>query len=49
MSIRLATPCDCEGICPYESEQWADCEYWCGAEEPQDDPTIWEEEDDYPF
>ena len=44
MSLRRYTPCDIDGICPYEAEYSRDCEYWCGAEEPQDDPDIWEEE-----
>lgn len=45
MSLRLETPCD-YGQCPYEAECYATCEYWCGSEEPQDDPDIWEEEED---
>lgn len=43
MSVRKNTPCDCDGFCPYEAEEWHDCEYWCGAEEPQDDPEIWDD------
>lgn len=44
MSLRKMTPCDCDGICPYEdmhSGYMNSCEYWCGADEPQDDPTDW--------
>lgn len=36
MTIRRCTPCDCDGICPYDAEYSSDCEYWCGAEEPDD-------------
>ncbi len=46
MSIRKNTPCDLDGICPYEAEYNCDCEYWCGAEEPEDYPEMWDEEDD---
>lgn len=44
MSIRLNCPCDLDGICPYDAEYSADCEYWCGADEPEDYPEIWDEE-----
>ena len=49
MSLRNWTPCDepdLEGRhhCPYADDgDYVNCEYWCGAEEPQDDPEIWEE------
>ena len=43
MSLRQNTPCDCDGICPYEAESFGSCEYWCGADEPEDTPEIWEE------
>lgn len=50
MSLRRDTPCD-HGPCPYESESWGSCEYWCGSEEPQDEPDDWfyddEGEDEY--
>ena len=42
MSIRKNTPCDCDGICPYDALYGHDCEYWCGAEEPQDYPDGWD-------
>ncbi len=42
MSLRSCTPCDF-GECPYNAQYGGDCEYWCGAEEPEDYP---EEEDD---
>ncbi len=42
MSLRKDTPCDVDGICPYESGEYCSCEYWCGADEPQDDPEEWE-------
>ena len=41
MSLRKDTPCD-HGPCPYEAEYNYECEYWCGAEEPQDYPEAWE-------
>ena len=46
MSLRLTTPCDCDGICPYmfNDGDYVNCEYWCGAEEPQDNPEEWEED-----
>ena len=39
MSLRRDTPCDCDGVCPYEdmhSGHMNSCEYWCGEDEPQD-------------
>ena len=27
-------PCDIDGICPYISESYGSCEYWC-SEEPE--------------
>lgn len=44
MSLRRETPCDF-GPCPYEAECYGSCEYWCGADEPQDYPEEWEEEE----
>ena len=41
MSLRRETPCDF-GPCPYDSETNDCCEYWCGADEPQDYPEAWE-------
>lgn len=38
MSIKSVCPCDVDGICPYDAEYSADCEYWCGADEPEDYP-----------
>lgn len=49
MSIKLNTPCD-NGECPYKdmhSGYWNSCEYWCGSDEPEDDPEIWEDDRDY--
>ena len=49
MSLRKDPPCDLDGICPYESGEYCSCEYWCGADEPQDDPEAWwGEEDGFP-
>lgn len=51
MSLRQITPCDYSGVCPYNSEGYGSCEYWCGAEEPQDEPDDWfyddEDEDEH--
>ena len=41
MSLRKDTPCD-HGECPYGAEYMTSCEYWCGADEPADDPEIWD-------
>ena len=51
MSLKSHCPCDekdAEGNhnCPYGAEYNGDCEYWCGAEEPSDDPSDWEENRD---
>ena len=35
MSLRQTTPCDF-GECPYNAQYHGTCEYWCGAEEPED-------------
>ena len=43
MSLKLNTPCDWED-CPYGAWYGSDCEYYCGAEEPADNPELWEEE-----
>ena len=44
MSLRRETPCDF-GPCPYNAEYYNTCEYYCGADEPYDEP----EEFDYDF
>lgn len=50
MSLRSCTPCDEPGLdgrhhCPYaEDGDYVDCEYYCGADEPEDIPEIWGEE-----
>lgn len=52
MSLKNWTPCDepdLEGRhhCPYaENGDYVNCEYWCGADEPEDNPEDWEEEED---
>ena len=48
MSLRIHTPCDFDGFCPYDSEEYCSCEYWCGADEPQDDPEEWIRDEDLP-
>lgn len=45
MSIRLSTPCDYDGICPYKAEYNYTCEYLCGSEEPEDYPEDWDQEE----
>lgn len=50
MSIKRRCPCDVDGVCPYadmHSGYMGSCEYWCCAEEPQDNPSDWgyDEED----
>lgn len=45
MSLRRECPCDLDGFCPYEAEYFSSCEYWCGADEPEDYPE--EEEEDF--
>ena len=42
MSLRKETPCD-YGECPYNAEFMYTCEYWCGAEEPEDYPEDYEQ------
>lgn len=47
MSLKKWTPCDEPDLdgrhhCPYaEDGDYVNCEWYCGAEEPQDDPYIW--------
>lgn len=44
MSLRWETPCDF-GECPYMTQDgYVNCEWWCGADEPQDNPEEWDEE-----
>ena len=43
--VRKNTPCDFNGICPYDSQSWGSCEWFCGEEEPQDNYEDWEEDD----
>ena len=48
MSLRRETACDF-GPCPYadmHSGYMNSCEYWCGAEEPQDEEAFWDDIDD---
>ena len=50
MNVRRVCPCDIDGICPYEdmhSGCWSSCEYWCGEDEPEDYPELWDEDEDY--
>lgn len=51
MSLRKLTPCDLkidgQFICPYGAESMNDCEYYCGADEPEDDPDDFFYTDDY--
>lgn len=36
MSLRKETPCDF-GPCPYDAEYSSTCDYYCSAEEPNED------------
>lgn len=46
MSLRLITPCDNSGICPYNAEVYGTCEYWCGADEPEESYEDYEYDDE---
>ena len=37
MSLKRNTPCNTEGHCPYDASYNCDCEWYCGADEPEDD------------
>ena len=40
MTLRRETPCDLDGICPYSDDPTGrTCDYWCGADEPEDYPS----------
>lgn len=43
MSIKRYCPCDLDGICPYDAEYFSSCEYWCGADEPEDNLDVEDE------
>lgn len=51
MSLKKWTPCDEPDLdgrhhCPYaEDGDYVNCEYWCGAEEPEDYPEEYEEDE----
>lgn len=51
MSVRIWKPCDeldLDGhyLCPYaEDGDYPNCEYWCGADEPE--PAYYDESEDY--
>ena len=51
MSLRSWTPCDEPDLdgqhhCPYADDgDYVNCEYWCGAEEPEDYPEEYEGEE----
>ena len=46
MSLRLITPCDNFGICPYNAESIGTCEYWCGQDEPEETYDDYEYDDE---
>lgn len=55
MNLRNWTPCDEPDLdghhhCPYADDgDYVNCEYWCGADEPEDYPEEYEEyEEDEP-
>lgn len=39
MTLRSETPCDF-GPCPYDAEYSRDCDWWCSAEEPEDNDDL---------
>lgn len=42
MSMSHHTPCDEDGfVCPYNAQNAADCEYWCGANQEPDIDDIY--------
>ena len=51
MSLRNWTPCDEPDLdghhhCPYAMDgDYVDCEYYCGADEPEDACNYYDEED----
>ena len=48
MSIKQHTPCDDDDFtCPYNAQNWGDCEYWCGSDSEQDDYNESYDFDDY--
>ena len=45
MTLKKYTPCD-DGVCPYMDEcGYVNCDWYCSAEEPQDNPEVWDEEE----
>lgn len=46
MSLRLITPCDNSGVCPYNAEVYGTCEYWCGQDEPEETYDDYEYDDE---
>lgn len=50
MSLKHFTPCDVIGPdghyhCPYcEDGEYVNCEWYCGADEPEDNPEYWDED-----
>ena len=35
--IKKNTPCNCEGLCPYDFLNGRTCEYWCGNESKKEE------------
>lgn len=48
MALKCNTPCDADGVCPYGAkfDGNVDCEFFCGENEPQDNPAIWDDGED---
>lgn len=48
MALKCNTPCDADGVCPYGAsfDGNVDCEFFCGENEPQDNPAIWDDAED---
>ncbi len=48
MSLRRETPCDF-GECPYNATYSYTCEFYCSAEEPEDYPEIWDDDEEWDY
>lgn len=47
MALRKDTPCEIDGICPFDAIYSCHCEYWCGDNyEPEDYPDDYYYSDD---
>lgn len=44
--LRKICACDLDGICPYGAGDGRDCAYWCSADEPEDWPDDYYDDED---